>query len=41
VLGVTAWATDLPSAQAAAYRAVDQIKFADAYFRHDIATKAL
>jgi len=41
VLGVTAWAADLPSARTAAYRAVDQIKFEDACFRRDIASKAL
>ena len=41
VLGVTAWAKDLPSAQAAAYRAVDTITFDGAQFRRDIAAKAL
>jgi phosphoribosylamine--glycine ligase len=41
VLGVTAWAEDLPSARTAAYRAVDQIEFEDACFRRDIASKAL
>ncbi len=41
VLGVTAWAGDLPAAQAAAYRAVATISFAGAQFRRDIAAKAL
>ena len=41
VLGVTAWAKDLPSAQAAAYRAVETIAFEGAQFRRDIAAKAL
>ena len=40
VLGVTAWAKDLNSAQAAAYAAVDKIHFDGAHFRHDIASKA-
>jgi phosphoribosylamine---glycine ligase len=40
VLGVTAWAKDLKSAQAAAYAAVDKIRFDGAQFRHDIAAKA-
>lgn len=41
VLGVTAWAADLASARAAAYAAVEQIKFDGAQFRRDIAAKAL
>ena len=41
VLGVTAWAGDLPAARIAAYRAVDAIAFADAQYRRDIAAKAL
>ena len=41
VLGVTAWAKDVKSAQAAAYAAVEQIKFDGAQFRRDIAAKAL
>ena len=41
VLGVTAWAKDLNSAQAAAYAAVDKIHFDGAHFRHDIAAKAI
>jgi phosphoribosylamine--glycine ligase len=41
VLGVTAWAQDLKSAQAAAYAAVGKICFDGAHFRHDIAAKAL
>jgi phosphoribosylamine--glycine ligase len=41
VLGVTALGTDLKSAQAAAYAAVEKIHFADAHFRRDIAAKAL
>ena len=41
VLGVTAWAKDLKSAQAAAYAAVEKIHFDGAYFRRDIAAKAL
>jgi phosphoribosylamine--glycine ligase len=41
VLGVTAWAKDLRSAQAAAYAAVGKIKFEGAHFRRDIAAKAL
>jgi phosphoribosylamine--glycine ligase len=41
VLGVTAWAKDLRSAQSAAYDAVAKIKFDGAHFRRDIATKAL
>ena len=40
VLGVTAWAKDLKSAQAAAYAAVEKIHFDGAQFRHDIAAKA-
>jgi len=41
VLGVTSWAKDLKSAQAAAYAAVDIIKFEGAQFRRDIAGKAM
>jgi phosphoribosylamine--glycine ligase len=41
VLGVTAWAKDLKAAQAAAYAAVEKIKFDGAQFRRDIAAKAL
>ncbi|HET7624653.1 MAG TPA: phosphoribosylamine--glycine ligase [Verrucomicrobiae bacterium] len=41
VLGVTAWAEDLKSAQAAAYNAVEKIHFEGAQFRRDIAAKAM
>jgi phosphoribosylamine--glycine ligase len=41
VLGVTAWAADLPRARAAAYAAVAKIQFDGALFRSDIAAKAL
>jgi phosphoribosylamine---glycine ligase len=41
VLGVTAWAKDLRAAQAAAYAAVEQIRFEGAQFRRDIAAKAM
>jgi len=41
VLGVTAWAKDLRSAQQAAYAAVQTIQFDGAQFRRDIAAKAL
>jgi phosphoribosylamine--glycine ligase len=41
VLGVTARAKDLKSAQAAAYAAVGKIQFDGAHFRRDIAIKAL
>lgn len=41
VLGVTAWAQDLPAARAAAYAAVDQIRFEGAQYRKDIGAKAL
>jgi len=41
VLGVTAWAKDLRSAQAAAYAAVSKINFEGAQFRRDIAAKGL
>ena len=41
VLGVTAWAKDLKSAQSAAYDAVDRIRFEGVQFRRDIAAKAL
>jgi phosphoribosylamine---glycine ligase len=40
VLGVTSWAKDLKSAQAAAYAAVERIQFEGAQFRKDIAIKA-
>ncbi|MGO8837655.1 MAG: phosphoribosylamine--glycine ligase [Limisphaerales bacterium] len=39
VLGVTALGHDLKSAQAAAYAAVEKIRFEGAHFRHDIAAK--
>jgi phosphoribosylamine--glycine ligase len=41
VLGVTAWAADLPRARAAAYAAVERIHFEGAHYRRDIAAKAL
>jgi phosphoribosylamine--glycine ligase len=41
VLGVTAWAADLPRARSAAYAAVEKIRFDGAQFRRDIAAKAL
>jgi phosphoribosylamine--glycine ligase len=41
VLGVTALGKDLKSAQAAAYAAVEKIRFDGAHFRRDIAAKAL
>ena len=41
VLGVTAWGRDLPTAKRAAYIAVQDISFAGAQFRRDIAAKAL
>ena len=41
VVGVTAWAPTLAAAQEAAYAAVDMISFEGAYYRHDIAAKAL
>jgi phosphoribosylamine--glycine ligase len=41
VLGVTAWARDLKSAQAAAYAVVEKIHFDGAHFRRDIAAKAM
>jgi len=41
VLGVTAWAKDLRTAQAEAYAAVEKIHFDGAHFRRDIAAKAL
>jgi phosphoribosylamine--glycine ligase len=40
VLGVTALGKDLPTAQAAAYAAVEKIHFEGAQFRRDIAAKA-
>jgi phosphoribosylamine--glycine ligase len=41
VLGVTALGKDVKSAQAAAYAAVEKIRFEGAQFRRDIAAKAL
>jgi phosphoribosylamine---glycine ligase len=41
VLGVTAWAMDLRSAQDAAYAAVETICFEGAHVRRDIASKGL
>lgn len=41
VLGVTALGDDLVAARAAAYGAVEQIRFEDAHFRRDIGAKAL
>jgi len=41
VLGVTAWAEDLPAARSAAYAAVERIEFDGAHFRRDIAAEAL
>jgi phosphoribosylamine--glycine ligase len=41
ILGVTAWAKDLRTAQAATYAAVEKIHFDGAHFRRDIAAKAL
>jgi phosphoribosylamine--glycine ligase len=41
VLGVTAFAGDIPAAVDRAYRAVDGITFEDAYCRRDIAHRAL
>jgi phosphoribosylamine---glycine ligase len=41
VLGVTAWAKDLLSAQSAAYAAAEQIRFEGAHYRRDIGAKAL
>ncbi len=41
VLGVTAWASDLRAALAAAYHAVDRIHFAGAHFRRDIGRQAI
>ncbi len=41
VLGVTAWAEDLRKAQAAAYVAVEKIRFDGAHYRRDIGAKAL
>ena len=39
VLGVTAWADSLEAAQAAAYRAVEKIRFEGAHYRRDIGAK--
>ena len=41
VVGVTAWATSLQEARAAAYRAVEQIEFDGKQFRRDIAAQAV
>ena len=41
VLGVTSWRSDLASARAAAYTAVEKISFDGAQIRSDIAAKAL
>jgi phosphoribosylamine--glycine ligase len=41
VLGVTAWANDLSGARDAAYAAVERIQFEGAFWRRDIAAKAL
>ena len=41
VLGVTALGSDLWKARAAAYGAVDEIRFEGAYFRRDIGVKAM
>ena len=41
VLGVTAWAPELPAARAAAYAAVQTIHFDGAQFRRDIGAKGL
>jgi len=41
VLGVTAWAATLAQARAAAYRAVEQIRFDGAQYRRDIGAKAI
>jgi phosphoribosylamine--glycine ligase len=41
VLGVTAWAADLPRARAAAYTAIEKIEFDGAHYRRDIAAQAL
>ena len=41
VLGVTALGSDLWKARAAAYEAVEKIKFDGAHYRRDIGVKAL
>ncbi len=41
VLGVTAWASDLPSAVENVYQAVDKLKYQGCYYRRDIAHRAL
>jgi phosphoribosylamine--glycine ligase len=41
VLGVTAWGVSLPEARSAAYQAVESIRFEGAFFRRDIAVRAL
>lgn len=41
VLGVTAWGADLETARKKAYLAVDEIRFEGAFWRKDIAQKAL
>jgi phosphoribosylamine--glycine ligase len=41
VLGVTALGNKIADAQAKAYEAVEKIKFEKAYYRKDIADKAI
>jgi phosphoribosylamine--glycine ligase len=41
VLGVTSWGEDLAAARAAAYQAVEKIRFDGAHYRRDIGAKAL
>ena len=41
VLGVTAWADTLQEAQTMSYNAVNKIHFEGAFYRKDIASKAL
>jgi phosphoribosylamine--glycine ligase len=41
VLGVTGWGDDIAAAQRRAYEAVNRIHFEGAYYRRDIANKAL
>ena len=41
VLGVTALGEQIADAKVRAYEAVDEIKFDGAYWRHDIADKAI
>jgi len=40
-MGVTAWDSDLQKALQRVYKAVDQIKFEGAYYRRDIAHRAI